>query len=98
MPMGFGISKIIFKGGDTVVVPAGALVTVVGPNNAGKTLLLRELHDNLGQDHSPNRLIERVERFHEGDEAAARALADRDNGGTPRPTRSVCRHQLGDER
>ena len=41
------IEKVTFSGGETVRFSAGSIVVVVGPNNPGKSALLRELYQRF---------------------------------------------------
>ena len=43
MTVRFQISKMSFSGGKDVVLDDGAIVVIVGPNNAGKSALLKDL-------------------------------------------------------
>jgi ABC-type cobalamin/Fe3+-siderophores transport system ATPase subunit len=47
VPFGFRYSRIVISDGTTVELPADGVVVFVGPNNAGKSAALRELHQFL---------------------------------------------------
>ncbi len=52
--------------GSTVPVPRGGVVAFVGPNNAGKSLSLREIHAHLVQQQMPPRAVRSVSVSKEG--------------------------------
>jgi energy-coupling factor transporter ATP-binding protein EcfA2 len=48
MSFGLAIDKLRFSGGDVVTLPKSGMVLVVGPNNAGKSRLLKEIAGAVG--------------------------------------------------
>ena len=47
MPLKWGISSLTFNDGRTVQLAEGAIAFVVGPNNSGKSAMLREIRERL---------------------------------------------------
>ncbi len=48
MSFGLSIDKLCFSGGDEVALPESGMILIVGPNNAGKSRLLKELAGEVG--------------------------------------------------
>lgn len=69
---GFAVDKIRLTGGDEIKLQRSGVTAIVGPNNVGKSTLLRELREKLGQigtfPHQDHKLIAAVEVCMRGDE------------------------------
>jgi hypothetical protein len=72
MSFKYGISGLSFRDGTSVTLPETGVVAVVGPNNAGKSLALREVFTEMTQqpDQRPEKLVlDQVTFAREGSEA-----------------------------
>lgn len=67
------IRSVTFSAGDAVAVPESGVLLVVGPNNVGKSLALREiaaLFTNPESPHAPTKVISCIDVHKSGDQAA----------------------------
>jgi hypothetical protein len=62
------ISSLVMSDGTTVLVPHGGLLAFVGPNNAGKSVSLRDIHSHLTQLNVPVRAVKSLAVDKEGSE------------------------------
>ena len=60
------IKKIYLKNQDEIDVQNDTIIVFVGPNNVGKSQVLKELHINLQANLSPKILIEKIDIIKEG--------------------------------
>jgi len=67
MSFGLSIDQLSFSSGDEVALPRSGMVLVVGPNNAGKSRLLKELAGEIGAiDRVPLVVLKSVSMQREG--------------------------------
>ena len=57
MAITFQLQKIIINSGDEVLIPDGGIVVIVGPNNVGKSTVLREISSVLASGGDPGTII-----------------------------------------
>jgi AAA domain, putative AbiEii toxin, Type IV TA system len=61
-PPRLAITKLIFSGGQVFEFEEGEAIAFVGPNNAGKSLALREIYDQIaGKPQKTNRVVKKIE-------------------------------------
>lgn len=77
------IDKINFKSGTNISLQKNSIVIFVGPNNSGKSHILREIHDMANGRSQPGKILETVEVSAEGNfEAFLTKIEDRRKGDT----------------
>ena len=71
--MRFNVERIVLTDESEIAVKPGAISVIVGPNNGGKTLFLRELHEGIQGVVGGPHLVDKVEcdRAGEYDDVAA---------------------------
>ena len=71
MSFRFGLESITFNEGTTIDVPDQGILVLVGPNNAGKSVALREIVTRLTQRTAlvPTRVVTNVDAARDGTES-----------------------------
>jgi hypothetical protein len=73
----WGIDRITFSDGSTYPVARDTLTVIIGPNNSGKSVALREIHRHLNPQHNADFMaVPAIERFRDGREQDFRAWLD----------------------
>ncbi len=92
VPIEVSIRSVTFSSGDAVSVPESGVLLVVGPNNVGKSLALRDiasLFTNPQSPHTPTKVISSIDVHKSGDVLALEEWLDnharrREAPGQPR--------------
>ncbi|MGW6857782.1 ATP-dependent nuclease [Streptomyces xanthophaeus] len=97
MAISFGVKELTLAGGTTLRPPRDGMTVFFGPNNSGKSVLLREVGTRLsGAIDSTPRWVTNLERFQSGSgEDLVRWLDDNGHAATPHPQGGSVLYSLG---